>query len=117
MSEYLTLLGAGTDQEQPHPSPSWRFSVIPPKPVRQQIYGKIKNGHRPAGSLALTAITTTGTLYFTHVLPHSDTVMAFGLTTLVVAYDSVIAVCRTWLKTTMLREHSQGKSTPSSRAA
>ncbi|WAU82467.1 hypothetical protein O1Q96_23615 [Streptomyces sp. Qhu-G9] len=51
---------------------------------------------KAVGTLALPAIATTSSLYFTHVLPHSDAPIALGLTGLVVLYDSVIAVCRTW---------------------
>ncbi|MDN0198474.1 hypothetical protein [Streptomyces sp. S.PNR 29] len=77
----------------------WRFSVIPPKQVWARWYRTARAIRRPAGSLALPAIATTATLHFTHVLQHSDSLMAFGLTTLTVGYDAVIAVCRTWQTT------------------
>ncbi|MGV9420001.1 hypothetical protein ACWDO6_21180 [Streptomyces sp. NPDC003674] len=74
------------------------FKIIPPKDVRDRWLAKLKNTRRPSGSLALPAITTTSSLYFSHTLPHSDTTMALGLTTLIVGYDAVITVCRTWIK-------------------
>ncbi|MBO7935646.1 hypothetical protein [Streptomyces antibioticus] len=78
------------------PAPAARWSPIPPKPVRQAVYKWIKDTRRPAGTLAVPAIASTGSLYFTGVIEHADTLMALGLTSLVVLYDSVIALCRTW---------------------
>ncbi|MER5405685.1 hypothetical protein [Streptomyces sp. NPDC002769] len=112
MSEHLTLI-------EPHSGdtgtgPAW--SLIPPRAVRQLLYKRLKNVRRPAGTLALPAITTTSTLYFTHVMPHSDAPVALGLTGLVVLYDSVVTVCRTWHKTRATTSTEQ-KLTPTSARA
>jgi hypothetical protein len=95
VTDHLTLLN-GTSA----PTSGWRFSVIPPKHVWVHWLRTLKTLRRPAGSLALPAISTTATLHFTHVLQHSDSLMALGLTTLTVGYDAVIVICRTWQKTT-----------------
>ncbi|MFJ3658408.1 hypothetical protein ACIPPR_34555 [Streptomyces nigra] len=84
------------DNDTPHdPSSSsnW-FKVIPPKHVRERWARKIKAMRRPIGSLALPAIATTATLHFTHTIQAGDSLMAFGLTSLIVGYDTTIAVCR-----------------------
>ncbi|MFI8892533.1 hypothetical protein [Streptomyces paradoxus] len=73
-----------------------RWSPIPPKAVRKAAYQWVKGARRPAGTLAVPAIATAGSLYFTGVVPQADGPMTLGLTALVVFYDSVIAVCRTW---------------------
>jgi hypothetical protein len=73
-----------------------RWSPIPPKPVRKAAYQRLKKARRPVGTLAVPAIATTGSLYYTGVIAHSDGAMTLGLTALVVFYDSVIAVCRSW---------------------
>jgi hypothetical protein len=96
-------------RQSPQSSPphaGWHFSVIPPKDVWVRWYGRAKNLRRPTGSLALPAIATTGTLHFTHVLHHDDTLMALALTTLTVGYEAVITICRTWQKTTASAQHS-----------
>ncbi|WP_217210219.1 hypothetical protein [Streptomyces sp. AC550_RSS872] len=103
--DHLTLIPDASGDEPPTSSSGWRFSVIPPKDVRARWYRKIKTFRRPAGTLALPAITATGSLHFTHTLHDSDTVMALGLTTLIVIYDGVIAICRTWQKTTVQPQH------------
>ncbi|KFF99130.1 hypothetical protein IQ62_20835 [Streptomyces scabiei] len=64
--------------------------------MRQAVYQWVKKARRPAGTLAIPAIATTGSLYYTGLTPHSDAPMTLGLTALVVFYDAVIAVCRTW---------------------
>ncbi|MEU0037865.1 hypothetical protein [Streptomyces sp. NPDC006333] len=112
MSEHLTLI-------EPHstdtgPGPAW--SLIPPRAVRQLLYKRLKNVRRPGGTLALPAITTTSTLYFTHVMPHSDAPVALGLTALVVLYDSVVTVCRTWYRTRATTS-AERKVTPTSARA
>ncbi|MFE4824784.1 hypothetical protein ACFRFU_52350 [Streptomyces sp. NPDC056704] len=112
MSDHLTLIDSESETGQ---SPAW--TLIPPKAVRQQLYKKIKGVRRPAGTLALPAIGTTATAYFTHTLPHSDTVMALGLTSLVVFYDSVTAVCRTWHKTSTTALQCGETTVASKRAA
>lgn len=63
----------------------------PTRLVRDHLAGAEATTRRPAGTLALAAIAATGTLHFTHVLHHSDPLVAIGLTTLTVAYDAVIA--------------------------
>lgn len=73
-------------------------------------YHRAKTIRRPAGSLALPAIATTATLYFTHTLHYNDSLMALALTTLTVTYDAVITVCRTWQKTTAQRHPSTHNS-------
>lgn len=84
------------------------WSPIPPKPVRRRFYGKARSVRRPAGTLALPAIATTSVLYFTEAIARGDSPMALGLTGLVVVYDAVIAVCRTWQKThAATRQHAQ----------
>ncbi|MFE6946122.1 hypothetical protein [Streptomyces chartreusis] len=105
MDNRLTLIPDATGDEPQTTSAGWRFSVIPPKDVRTRWYRKTKTFRRPAGTLALPAIATTATLYITHGLHDSDTVMALGLTTLTVFYDAVIAICRTWQKTTAQAQH------------
>ncbi|MGW7260504.1 hypothetical protein [Streptomyces sp. NPDC054834] len=98
-------------------SNNW-FKVIPPRDVRDRWLAKLKNTRRPAGSLALPAIATTSSLYFSHNLPHSDTAMALGLTTLVVGYDAVIAICCTWIKVASSTPTAQRADTnPARRAA
>lgn len=77
---------------------------------------RLVDQRRPAGTLALPAIATTGTLHFTHALHDSDTVMALGLTTLTVVYDAVIAICRTWHKTSSPNPRLQAV-TPADHAA
>lgn len=106
MNDHLTLV-TGIDGGDP-PNTGWRFSIIPPQDVRARWYRKIKTLRRPAGSLALPAIATTGTLHFTHVLHHSDTLMALALTALTVGYDAVIAICHT---TTTSTAQQQGTTT------
>ncbi|MEU8851939.1 hypothetical protein AB0C70_38235 [Streptomyces sp. NPDC048564] len=107
MENHLTLIPDASDSDEPTTiSSGWRFSVIPPKDVRARWYKKIKTFRRPAGTLALPAIAATGTLHFTHTLHDSDTVMALGLTTLIVFYDGVIAICRTWQKTVVQSQHN-----------
>lgn len=107
MDNRLTLIPGTSDGDEPTPASSgWRFSVIPPKDVRARWYRKVKTFRRPAGTLALPALAATGTLHFTHTLHDSDTVMALGLTTLIVFYDGVIAICRTWHKTTVQPQHN-----------
>lgn len=71
-----------------------RWSPIPPKPVRKAAYQRLKEARRPVGTLAVPAIATAGSLYYTGVIAHTDGPMTLGLTALVVFYDSVIAVCR-----------------------
>ncbi|WP_371572612.1 hypothetical protein [Streptomyces sp. NBC_01314] len=112
----LTLIPDTPQGDAPQTSPGWRFSVIPPKDVRACWYTNIKAIRRPAGTLAVPAIAATATLHFTHVLHDSDTVMALGLTALTVGYDAVIAVCRTWHKTSpagqpSIRQDSHGRRT------
>lgn len=102
----LTLIPDTPQDDPPQTSPGWRFSVIPPKDIWARWYTSIKTIRRPAGTLALPAIATTATLHFTHVLHDSDTVMALGLTALTVGYDAVIALCRTWHKTTSQPQQS-----------
>ncbi|CAL9673921.1 hypothetical protein SUDANB176_07619 (plasmid) [Streptomyces sp. enrichment culture] len=115
MDNRLTLIPDASPGAEQQTSTGWRFSVIPPKDVRANWYRAIKTIRRPPGTLALPAIATTATLHFTHVLHDSDTVMALGLTTLTVAYDAVIALCRTWHKTSNLSQQPQ--ATTSHRAA
>jgi hypothetical protein len=104
-----------TDQDSDSPSHTgWHFSIIPPKDVWASWYRHAKTLRRPTGSLALPAITTTGTLHFTHVLHHSDTAIALGLTTLTVGYDAVVTTCRTWQKITT---PAQDNAIPARRAA
>ncbi|WP_326723234.1 MULTISPECIES: hypothetical protein [unclassified Streptomyces] len=98
MNDPLTLIN-GTEANTTEQGTKWRFSVIPPKDVRTEVYRKLKAVRRPSGTLALPAIAATGSLHFTHVLHDSDSLMALGLTALLVGYDAVIAVCRTWIKT------------------
>ncbi|MEU4653732.1 hypothetical protein AB0G32_07280 [Streptomyces sp. NPDC023723] len=114
MSQNVSLLPE-TQGGAPQPGTAgWRFSVIPPKAVRARWYRRATGLRRPAGTLALPAIATTAALYFTRTLHDSDTAMAFGLTTLTVAYDAVIALCRTWRETAQHRHHHTG---PKRRAA
>ncbi len=115
MDNRLTLIPDVSPGAEQQTGTGWRFSVIPPKNVRANWYRAIKTIRRPPGTLALPAIATTATLHFTHVLHDSDTVMALGLTTLTVAYDAVIALCRTWYKTSNLSQQTQG--TTAQRAA
>ncbi|MFM9593147.1 hypothetical protein ACKI1J_33780 [Streptomyces scabiei] len=75
------------------------WSLFPPPQVRSRWRARIAAVRRPVGSLALPAVAVTATTYFADLLPREDSAMAFGLTTLVVVYDTVIAVCRTWEKT------------------
>ncbi|MEU1536300.1 hypothetical protein [Streptomyces fagopyri] len=75
-----------------------KWQAFPPKEVRVRWMNNLKAIRRPSGSLALPAIATTAGLEFTHTLHHGDTVTDLGLTALVVGYDDVIAVCRTWIK-------------------
>ncbi|MGF0174536.1 hypothetical protein ACQF36_29765 [Streptomyces sp. Marseille-Q5077] len=89
----LTLVDSGENAD-PSSSSNW-FKVIPPKHVRERWARKIKALHRPIGSLALPAIATTATLHFTNTIEAGDSLMAFGLTSLIVGYDTTIAVCRT----------------------
>lgn len=105
MSDHLSLV---TDEAAP--ATGWRFSIIPPKDVWTTWYHRAKTIRRPAGSLALPAIATTATLYFTHTLHYNDSLMALALTTLTVTYDAVITVCRTWQKTTAQRHPSTHNS-------
>lgn len=85
------------------PSPSEtvaaRWSPIPPRAVRQAVYQWVKEARRPAGTLAVPAMATVGSLYYSGVIPHGDAPMALGLTALTVFYDAVIVVCRTWQST------------------
>lgn len=111
MDNLLTLISDTPDTEEQQTTTGWRFSVIPPKDVWARWFRQIKAFRRPAGSLALPAIATTGTLHFTHVLHDSDTVMALGLTTLTVVYDAVIAICRTWHKTSSPTQHRRAATT------
>lgn len=110
VNEHLTLL----DGLDPHPAeqnPKW-FRVIPPKHVRAEIYRKIKAVRRPPGSLALSSVSATATLHFTHTVHGTDSLMAFGLTTLVVGYDAIHTLSRTWLKThtnTLTRTDAPGQ--------
>ncbi|MFF4787883.1 hypothetical protein ACFY3E_42030 [Streptomyces griseorubiginosus] len=104
MNDHLALI-SGQDGDSP-PHAGWHFSIIPPKDVWVRWYRHAKTLRRPAGSLALPAIATTGTLHFTHVLHHSDTLMALALTTLTVGYDAVITICRTWQKTAAPAQHN-----------
>ncbi|MEG3632102.1 hypothetical protein [Streptomyces poriticola] len=94
MNDVPLTLVASSDSSDPSASSNW-FKVIPPKPVRERWARKIKALRRPTGSLALPAIATTAILHFTNTIEASDSVMAFGLTSLIVAYDATIAVCRT----------------------
>lgn len=64
-----------------------------------------------------TPWSTTATLHFTHVLHDSDTVMALGLTTLTVGYDAVIAICRTWHKTSPASQLPTRQESPGRRTA
>ncbi|MEV0696017.1 hypothetical protein [Streptomyces sp. NPDC050388] len=89
----LTLVGNDGSGDQPSNS-NW-FKVIPPKHVRDRWAHKIKALRRPIGSLALPAIAATATLHFTHTIEAGDSLMAFGLTSLIVGYDTTVAVCRT----------------------
>ncbi|MFD6491609.1 hypothetical protein ACFV99_08255 [Streptomyces sp. NPDC059944] len=105
MKDQFTLInGASADTtdaaDTTQQGARWRFSVVPPKDIRTEMYRKLKAVRRPSGTLALPAIATTAGLHFTHVLHHGDDFMALGLTALVVGYDAVIAVCRTWVKVT-----------------
>ena len=92
---HLTAVGAdaAAPVRQAH---DW--SPIPPAQVRSRWRARIVAMRRPAGSLALPAVAATATTYFADLLPREDTAMALGLTALVVVYDSVVAVCRTWEK-------------------
>ncbi|MEU3794734.1 hypothetical protein AB0F07_33920 [Streptomyces fructofermentans] len=111
MSEHLSLI----DPQGPNgPAPSWSF--VPPRAVRRRFYGRIANLRRPPGTLALPAVAATATLYFTDVLPHADAPMALGLTGLVVLYDSVIAVCRTWHATGATAAASRPRTATAKRA-
>ncbi|MFG2276042.1 hypothetical protein ACGFNY_40560 [Streptomyces chartreusis] len=89
----LTLVDSGENSD-PTSTSNW-FKVIPPKHVRERWARKIKALRRPTGSLALPAIATTATLHFTNTIDAGDSLMAFGLTSLIVGYDTTIAVCRT----------------------
>ncbi|MDX3310792.1 hypothetical protein P1S61_17295 [Streptomyces sp. ME08-AFT2] len=100
MTDHLSLV---TDEPA---SNGWRFSVIPPKQVWTTWYHRAKTIRRPAGSLALPATATTATLHFTHAMHDSDSLMALALTTLVVSYDAVVTVCRTWQKTAARQPHA-----------
>ena len=102
MNDRLTLLGADAEGDDDQSTTGWRFSVIPPKTVWARWYRTAKTLRRPAGTLALPAIATTAALHFSHVLHDSDTIMTLGLTTLTVAYDAVIAVCRARLAVSRL---------------
>ncbi|MEU1516232.1 hypothetical protein ABZ490_29535 [Streptomyces sp. NPDC005811] len=102
------LLAAVNDPASTPDAAAAPWSLIPPKLVRQAFYQRVKEARRPAGTLALPAITATGTLYYTGAIQHADTPMALGLTALVVLYDSVIAVCRTW-RTTDNAATAQGR--------
>lgn len=113
----LTLIPDASPGDAPQISPGWRFSVIPPKDVRARWYSSIRAIRRPAGTLAVPAIATTGVLHFTGVLRDGDTVMALGLTALTVGYDAVIAICRTWQKTTLAPACRQPRNAPARRAA
>ncbi|MFJ1964044.1 hypothetical protein [Streptomyces massasporeus] len=73
-----------------------RWSPIPPKAVRKAAYQRLKKARRPVGTLAVPAIATAGSLYYTGVIPHTDGPMTLGLTALIVFYDSVIAISRSW---------------------
>ncbi|MFE9684037.1 hypothetical protein ACFYXC_29395 [Streptomyces sp. NPDC002701] len=111
MSEHLTLIDPDSNTG---PTPAW--SLIPPRAVRRRLYRTIRTIRRPAGTLALPAVATTGTLYFTHVLPHGDAPFALGLTALVVLYDSVVTVCRTWQRTSTAAAPGENRTTDSARA-
>ncbi|MEV5910616.1 hypothetical protein ACWEGX_10210 [Streptomyces chartreusis] len=89
----LALVGSD-ESGDPSSTSNW-FKVIPPKHVRERWARKIKGLRRPIGSLALPAIATTAGLHFSNTLEAGDSLMAFGLTSLVVGYDTTIAVCRT----------------------
>ncbi|MER8226361.1 hypothetical protein ABTZ58_38890 [Streptomyces sp. NPDC094143] len=97
----LSLMPDTSQGDQPQTSPGWRFSVIPPKDVWARWYTNIKAARRPADTLAIPAIATA-TLHFTHVIQDGDSLMALGLTALTVGYDAVIAICRTWHKTSVV---------------
>jgi hypothetical protein len=108
VSQNVSLLPE-TQGDAPQPgTPGWRFSVIPPRAVRARWYRRATGLRRPAGTLALPAIAITTALHFTRVLHDSDTAMALGLTALTVAYDAVIALCRTWRETAQDRRHPTG---------
>ncbi|MGC3000623.1 hypothetical protein ACPF8X_20255 [Streptomyces sp. G35A] len=115
MDNRLTLMPDSSPGGEQQTSTGWRFSVIPPKDVRATWYRAVKTIRRPPGTLALPAIAATATLHFTHVLHDGDTVMALGLTTLTVAYDAVIAICRTLHRTSS--PGRQPKTTTAHRAA
>ncbi|RSO05761.1 hypothetical protein DMH26_07630 [Streptomyces sp. WAC 05379] len=89
----LALVGSDGSGD-PSSTSNW-FKVIPPKHVRERWARKIKGLRRPIGSLALPAIATTAVLHFSNTIEAGDSLMAFGLTSLVVGYDTAIAVCRT----------------------
>ncbi|MET7437041.1 hypothetical protein [Streptomyces sp. NPDC005568] len=97
-SEHLTLIDVGDSPAPAEATTAW-FRVIPPKDVRAELYRKIKAVRRPTGSLALPAIATTAGLHFSNTIHDSDSLMAFGLTALLVGYDAVNGLCRTWLRT------------------
>lgn len=77
-----------------NPGQAWSF--IPPKEVRRRYLARIRAVRRPAGSLALPTIAGTTWAWSAGSLPHGDTTTALCLAGLVVFYDTVRAVCRTW---------------------
>ncbi|MFF2101173.1 hypothetical protein [Streptomyces sp. NPDC058202] len=97
MNDHLTLLD-GLNPQPAEQNTKW-FRVTPPKHVRAEIYRKIKAVRRPPGSLALPSIAATAALHFSHTVHGTDSLMAFGLTTLTVAYDAVHTLSHTHLKT------------------
>ncbi|UUU25531.1 hypothetical protein [Streptomyces sp. DSM 40750] len=90
------LAAVGADVAPPQQAHDW--SPFPPAQVRSRWRARIAAVRRPVGSFALPAVAVTATTYFADLLPREDSAMAFGLTALVVVYDTVIAVCRTWEK-------------------
>ncbi|MEU4039774.1 hypothetical protein [Streptomyces collinus] len=111
------LMLLGNDDEEQTPSNNW-FKIIPPRDVRSRWARQLKQARRPARSLALPAIATTASLHFTGTIHSGDRIMAFGLTSLIVGYDAVIAVCRTWRQTTSTAASDQRTETvPARRAA
>ncbi|MFI8191630.1 hypothetical protein ACIF8T_22895 [Streptomyces sp. NPDC085946] len=112
----LTLISNdGNNGEQP-PGSNW-FRILPPKEVRSRWARKLKSLRRPTGSLALPAIATTAGLHFTGTIGSGDSLMAFGLTSLVVGYDSVVAVTRTRRETAGHSADGRKTTTASARRA